>query len=316
MSLHPTDKPIAESATEQPLGVPGMDPVASQRWLNRVPGQSPWLHEEVGARMADRLGWLQQPPRSWLDWNPALGGWKAAGLVAERYQKSEFFVPSPLYLKETFASDFAGSLWQKFRKSLQGRGHAKVISGDVKVELIWANMLLHAAVQPREFMRNWFNHLKVNGFLMFSGLGPDSLREVRQVYRQLNWAEPAHGFTDMHDWGDMLVSTGFADPVMDTEQLVLTYSSAQHLLDDLRTFGRNLSAERRQMTCSRSWHNQLLQGMERHMPRDADGRLQLTLEVVYGHAFKGVPRHKVSPETRLSVTDLKDMLGSGPRNRI
>ena len=46
---------------------------------------------------------------------------------------------------------------------------------------------------------------------MFSCLGPDTLRELRAVYAALGWPVPSHTFTDMHDWGDMLVQAGFAD---------------------------------------------------------------------------------------------------------
>jgi malonyl-CoA O-methyltransferase len=97
--------------------------------------------------------------------------------------------------------------------------------------------------------------------------------------------------------------------------MVLTYSTARHLVDDLRSFGRNLSIHRKPALCTRLWHAQLLEGLERHMPRSPDGRLMLTLEVVYGHAYKGVPRHAVTPETRMSVSDMKDMLGAGRRPR-
>jgi malonyl-CoA O-methyltransferase len=60
---------------------------------------------------------------------------------------------------------------------------------------------------------------------MFSCLGPDTLRELRALYAALGWPPPAHEFTDMHDWGDMLVASGFAEPVMDMERITLSFAT-------------------------------------------------------------------------------------------
>ena len=83
------------------------------------------------------------------------------------------------------------------------------------VDLLWANMMLHAAIDPQRLMQQWHDALAVDGFLMFSCLGPDTLRTLRTAWQRAGWPEPAHAFTDMHDWGDMLVNTGFAEPVME-----------------------------------------------------------------------------------------------------
>ena len=63
----------------------------------------------------------------------------------------------------------------------------------------------------------WQRALAVDGFVMFSCLGPGTLRELRALYARLGWRAPAQDFIDMHDLGDMLVHAGFADPVMDQE---------------------------------------------------------------------------------------------------
>lgn len=44
-----------------------------------------------------------------------------------------------------------------------------------------------------------------------------------------------------------------------------------------------------------------------------DGRLTLTFEVVYGHAFKPKPRLKVQAETRVSLDEMRSTLKSGTR---
>jgi malonyl-CoA O-methyltransferase len=59
----------------------------------------------------------------------------------------------------------------------------------------------------------------------------------------------------MHDYGDMLVECGFADPVMDAEVLTMTYASLDDLLADLRRSGSAcaMQARRRGLTGRSTW---------------------------------------------------------------
>ena len=44
---------------------PTIDPIAAQRWQRSAPATTPWLHDEVGQRMQQRLDWIAQKPRTW-----------------------------------------------------------------------------------------------------------------------------------------------------------------------------------------------------------------------------------------------------------
>jgi malonyl-CoA O-methyltransferase len=111
----------------------------------------------------------------------------------------------------------------------------------------------------------------------------------------------------MHDWGDMLVQAGFGEPVMDMERITLTYSSADALLDELRELGRNLHLQRFAGLRSRHWRRQLIDALE-HYVRGPDGRLALTFEVIYGHAFKPAPKLTMASETRVSLDEMRRSL--------
>jgi malonyl-CoA O-methyltransferase len=102
-----------------------------------------------------------------------------------------------------------------------------------RADMVWANMALHVSAQPQALLRQWHQALAVDGFVMFSCLGPDTLHELHAIYQKRGWPAPSHAFTDMHDWGDMLVAAGFAEPVMDMERLTLTYANPQALLAEL-----------------------------------------------------------------------------------
>ena len=305
-SLSPASA-IATASTETP--VPGMDPVAVARWHTHRHRTSPWLHDEVGTRMAERLHWIKTPPASWLNWEPVHGGVKAHQAVAGVLENSKLFVASSLSGQAMSAinadNSVAASLWARVR----GRAPA-LATPDTQVDMVWANMCLHATHQPQAMLQRWHRHLQVDGFVMFSCLGPDSLRELSAVYHQLGWAPPCHSFTDMHDWGDMLVQQGFAAPVMDVETITLTYASIERLVQELRSLGRNLHASRATTTRGRQWLADWQRTLAKHWPRTPDGQLRLSFEVIHGHAFKPAPRVKVAASSAVSLDDMRGMLGA------
>jgi malonyl-CoA O-methyltransferase len=105
----------------------------------------------------------------------------------------------------------------------------------------------------------------------------------------------------MHDWGDMLAGAGFAEPVMDMERITLTFESPQRLLEELRGLGRNLHPQRFGGLRGRAWRDQLHQSL-------AQQPLQITFEVIYGHAFKPKPRLDMRAETVLSLAQMRETL--------
>jgi len=150
---------------------------------------------------------------------------------------------------------------------------------DASVDLAWSNMALHWMAEPLAALRELHRVLGADGLLMFSTLGPDTLKELRAAAG----AARVHAFTDMHDLGDMLVACGFSAPVMDMEMLTITYRDADALLADLRASGQTSArADRARGLAGRRFAERL---------RGALGAApSATFEVVYGHAWKGAPR--------------------------
>ncbi len=178
--------------------------------------------------------------------------------------------------------------------------------------MVWANMALHMAADPGALLERWRKMLAADGFLMFSCLGPDTLLQLRSVYEALGWPEPAHAFTDMHDWGDMMLAAGYAEPVMDMERITLTYASPQRLLAELRELGRNLHPHRFPGLRARVWKDRLLQALSGLSDGySSDGSIALTFEIIYGHALKPQPRLPVQAETQFSLDDMRRILRQG-----
>src|SRR3989344_2794677 len=174
-------------------------------------------------------------------------------------------------------------------------------------QMLWANMTLHGAPDLKAVMTTWHRHLAIGGFLMCSGLGPDTARELRALYRELGWPMPTIDFIDMHDLGDELLQAGFSDPVMDMERLTLTWASPQAMLEELRTWGGNVARGRLPGLRTPRWKERLVERIRERLAQP-DGRIALTVELVYGHAVKPEPRAKVAPETRVSLDDMRRMV--------
>ncbi len=294
---------------------PTIDPVAAARWQQLAMPASPWLHEEVGRRMAERLQWIRLQPEAWAHWSPVAGGLQAHGLVAQRYPNSpSFVVEVPGDKQELAINSIVKPWWNPGRWA--GPGAQFQPPPAASVQMVWANMALHMAPDPQALIAAWHQALAVDGFLMFSCLGPDTLGELRRIYQQQGWPAPSHEFTDMHDWGDMLVAAGFAEPVMDMERITLSFASPQRLLQELRTLGRNLHQARFAGLRGRQWQQQLHVQMANLLSDGADGgQLKLTFEVIYGHAIKPVPRVKVQAQTTLSLDEMRSVLSQGKAGR-
>jgi malonyl-CoA O-methyltransferase len=289
-------------STQRP---PTIDPQASARWSAQLPALSPWLHEEVARRMEERLQWIVREPARWLHWSPLQGGRKVHEQLVRRYPQAQGFVQQGSQAQVQMARAQFQQAWWKPARWLKPDPQFSVPAEPV--DMLWANMALHMEADPQALIQRWHATLAVDGFLMFSCLGPDTLRELRPVYARLGWPAPSHEFTDMHDWGDMLVHAGFAEPIMDMERITLTYSSGDSMLADLREMGRNLHTDRFPALRGRRWRSTLCAALERELC-GPDGRLELTFEVVYGHAFKPPPRLTVSSETRVPLEEMRRSL--------
>jgi malonyl-CoA O-methyltransferase len=95
-------------------------------------------------------------------------------------------------------------------------------------------------------------------------------------------------FVDMHDIGDTLVHAGFADPVMDMEILTVTFDSLSAIVSDLKTLGVNnkLNGRSRGLFSPTKWKL----AEKNYESFRKDGKLPVTIEVIYGHAWKPKPK--------------------------
>ncbi|GJH34348.1 methyltransferase domain-containing protein [Paraburkholderia hospita] len=270
-----------------------------------------FLPREIAQRMRERLDYIKVNPAQVLD--AGCGAGDDLPALRERFPEAPVFGTdlSRAMLALAVQHDATDTSWRRFLpaslgKALGSRG-PRFAQADFSAlpfasgafEFIWSNLALHWHSRPDLVFPEWQRVLKVNGLLMFSTLGPDTLKELRGAYAEI---EAAHGvnthkhvidFVDMHDLGDMLVESGFEIPVMDQETLTITYKSPESLLADVRRWGAYpFRREASPGGASRRMQKALLAALEAR--RRADGTIPLTFEVIYGHAWKAVPR--MTPE--------------------
>jgi malonyl-CoA O-methyltransferase len=258
------------------------------------------LAREVAGRMVERLAWVRVTPDSIVDAGCATGA--DIPLLHARYPRASVIAldVSPAMLSWNRGRSQAGNWLDKLRAlgrawSHTGAGRVAKVCGDftrmplgpASVDMVWSNLALHWSVDLGATLREWRRVLRPGGLLMFSTYGPDTLKELRAAFDGLDRYQHVNRFMDMHDIGDMLMTSGFSNPVMEMDYLTLTYANARALCMDLKHQGEQtvLDGRRAGLMGRGTWRRML----ENYESRRHDGRLPATFEVVYGHAWAGAP---------------------------
>jgi malonyl-CoA O-methyltransferase len=261
----------------------------------------------VARRMEERLAFIRLQPKTWVCWNPLRAGLNVLALLQQRYPQAVGHLSADRKDEMAWVQANESAPWWKPSTWFQSKLKTEALKPH-SMDMVWANMLLHQAADPQASLAEWHRVLAVDGFLMFSCLGPDTLQELRTVYARMGWPMPSHEFTDMHDWGDMLVYAGFAEPVMDMEKITLTYDNPEKLVEDLRKLGRNFHVSRFEGLRGKNWYKNFQQALLSLAQIDSEGRLALTFEVVYGHALKPQARVKITSQSEIDLDDMRQML--------
>jgi malonyl-CoA O-methyltransferase len=256
---------------------------------------SDFLRREIATRMFDRLSLVKTAPQRVLD--AGCGGGADLAQLQKTYPAAQVLgldaVPAML------AAAAAGDVQSPrsfLSRLLPGKAGIDLVAGDFgqlplgqnAVDLVWSNLALHWHSQPDRVFQEWRRVLRVDGLLMFSNFGPDTFIELRTAFAAMDETPHTLPFVDMHDFGDQLVEAGFTTPVMDMEKITVTYDTAAALLADVRAFGGNPLATRRRGLIGRAAWQRMLDALE--AGRRSDGKLGLSFEVIYGHAFRPAPK--------------------------
>lgn len=239
------------------------------------------LQRTIADRLIERLDVVKLQPGVVLDVGCGTGYVSRA--LARRYPRAQ-----------RLALDIAEPMLHRACQGLGWRGlfvrSPRPVCGDAEslplasasVDMIVSSLALQwcdAAAAIAEFHRV----LRPGGMLMFSTFGPDTLVELRQAWRAVDARTHVHSFLDMHDLGDLLVRTGFAEPVMDLERFTLTYPSVLGVLRDIKHLGAHNAARERDRGLTGKQRFARFRAAYETQARD--GRIPATYETVYGLAW-------------------------------
>ncbi|MDD4977023.1 MAG: malonyl-ACP O-methyltransferase BioC [Gallionella sp.] len=261
------------------------------------------LQREVCSRMLERLEYIKLQPQRVLDVGSGTG-WGTRQLMA-KYPSAQM-ISLDIAIGMLHTARGQTGWWQKLFSSQ----NAAMLCADVEalpiasnsLDMVWSNLAVQWCNDLPTTIVDLHRVLKVEGLLMFSTFGPDTLKELRQAFHGVDAHNHLNRFADMHDIGDMLSHGGFAEPVMDMEYLTLTYDDVRSVLHDLKAIGaNNATAGRGQGLMGKNAWKSLVENYEalRH-----DGKLPATYEVIYGHAWKPQPK-KLADGRAIIKTDFK-----------
>jgi len=254
------------------------------------------LVREIARRMFERLSFMRHPAALVLDLGCGAGACRDA--LQGRFPQAQWLGVdlSAAMLRAAQAAvpwrQRAGAWLGAARPGLLACADGERLPlADASVDLVFSNLMLHWHPAPHAVIAEIARVLKTGGLVLFSSYGPDTGKELREACAlALPEARPLPSI-DMHDFGDMLVESGFEAPVMEVENLQLSFASAHALLTEARALGGNPRGDRPKGLPSGARARALLDALEAG-PR-VQGRLALSFEVVIGHGWKAAPRRDV-----------------------
>jgi malonyl-CoA O-methyltransferase len=257
------------------------------------------VQSEIRNRLLERLDIVKIAPEIVLDLGAGTG--HASRALRQRYSAQVVaFDVSRAMLQQAGRQQ---TLLRRFRR-VQGDAHRLPFRTGT-VDLVFSNLVLEWCQDPDQVFREIRRVLKPGGLLTFTTLGPDTLRELRESWRAVDAHTHVHRFIDMHDLGDALMRAGYAEPVMDTERLTVTYRGLPELMQELKATGSgNLAAGASRGLTSRSrWRRFETAGFA----LAKNGVIPASVEVVYGQAWAGAPAAAkvVDGEVRVPLTHLR-----------
>lgn len=267
------------------------------------------LQDLIARRLDERLDLFRIAPRRILDVGAGCGN--GSRLLTHRYRKARV-IAFDLALDMLKVARRRAPWW--FSRELYACGDAERLPfADASIDLIYSNLSLQWCNDLDAAFAECRRVLKTDGLLLFSTLGPDTLKELRQSWRSVDAGVHVNAFTDMHDVGDALIRAGFAGPVMDAEQVTLTFADVPALMRDLKALGaHNVAAGRRRGLMGKRGMQAMIAAYERFR---RDGRIPATHEVIYGHAWKpapGVRRQDGSQVATFPLSSLRRRGASSP----
>ncbi len=240
-----------------------------------------FLHAEIRRRMLEQLDWVRLEPGLIID--AGCGPGEARAGLKRRFPDAR------LLALDASAGMLRLAEGRRVRGDLQ-----QMPLADGCAQLLFSNLALHWCPAMGAALAEFRRVLDSPGLLFFSMFGPDTLKELRAVRRGAGFDDQPETLLDMHHLGDALLRAGFADPVMSAERFAVRYEDFLSLEEDLRRAGASRAMMPKGAGLARRDRRRVVaEAFE--AGRDAQGAIPVSVEVVYGQAWKAPPRADAEP---------------------
>lgn len=243
-----------------------------------------WLPRQVADGLMEHLAPVRIAPTRILDAGAGTG--ICSRLLARRFPGARIFA---LDSSTPMLRSARGRTRRWFSKHAYACGDAESLPlADRSVELVVSSLMLPSCGSPDAVLDEFHRVLAPEGLLMFTSLGPDTLRELRESWISVDGGVHVHAFIDMHDLGDALLRAGFQDVVMDTERLTGRYPDVAALTGELKRLGSSSAARGSRKGLMAPHLVAAMAGA--YEQQRSEHALPASFEVVFGHGWRAPVR--------------------------
>lgn len=170
---------------------------------------------------------------------------------------------------------------------------------DRRFDLIFSSLSLHWCHDQLTAFRTIHQCLSEGGLFVFSGLGPETVKEFRLSWQAVDPFQHVNEFNDIQWYGNSLIQAGFNDPVVTREIIQETFQTGMDAVQALRKIGVvNVNDERNKHLVSKTKFKSFLSAYESFR---TNGVLPLSYEVFYGTAWAASASSASQSEVHVSV---------------
>jgi len=237
------------------------------------------LQREIESRLLERIEFRRHEPTRILDLGCGTGS--ASRALAGQFPRSD-----------VIALDWAPAMLAKTAgEGQQAPPNVNRLCADMhslplaarSADLVFSNLALQWSYDLSAVFSEFRRIMKADAMLVFTCFGPDTLSELKQAWRAVDDYPHVNDHPDMHDIGDVLLASGFREPVMDTERITMQYPDVMSLMRDLKGIGaHNVASDRNHGLTGKSRLKSMLRAYE---PFRRDDRYPASYEIIYGTAF-------------------------------
>ena len=245
------------------------------------------LQKQISSNLFDRLSPVKLKPNFILDLGSGTG--ENNSIFKNTYKNKkiinyDFSEKMLMHAKSKDKDLFA-------QNKILGKKNISYICGDIEnlpfkknlMDLVWSSSSLQWCTDLNKTFSGIKGLLNYGGLFIFSTFGPKTLNELSKINEALYHKNTVNYFTHMHDIGDMLISNGFLNPVLDSEQHILTYSSVDKLFIDIKNIGATSSFNQEKKGLGGK--NYLKKISLEYEKYKKSGLFPATYEVIYGYAW-------------------------------